>query len=91
MVIGEHGTGPLNVERFRKGLGVDVIRVSGFTADELYDLRHMDYRDMKMVIIQELNKRNNRLGSQYMKHGVYHMYENQAYPDSIFIEVGTDA
>ena len=37
------------VEFFRRGLGADTLKITGFTEQELSELNSMDYREMKDI------------------------------------------
>ena len=77
----------LNVELYRVGIGVTVIKMTGLTEKELSELNSMDYRDMKEKIVEMLNYRTesgsiwtatNRLYNAYIRDG------------AVFCEIGKD-
>ena len=78
---------PLNVETFSEGFGSKCMKITGFTAQELDELEHMDYRDMKKKIVEMLDERNGKLGTRWVcGYGLYTAWiRNQA----LFVEIGS--
>lgn len=77
---------PLTIEEWRKGMGTTTMKVDGFSDQELSDLNAMDYRDMKEVVLDELDSRNNGLGSQWFRgYGVYQVWVREK---SVYVEIG---
>ena len=79
----------LKVTVFYEGVGSKVMKVDGFSDEDLDDLRRMDYRDMKKQVLDALDACNNNLGTCWQNgNGVLSMYMNGVHPKSIFVEIG---
>lgn len=81
---------PFNITTFREGIGVRIMQVDGFSDDEMKELGSMDYREMKDTVLEMIDRRNVGVGTCWHNgYGVYSMYTNSIYPNSIFVEIGT--
>ena len=77
---------PLTIETYRKGFGVDTLKLTGFTEDEMYELQHCDYREIKEIVIDIANKRNDGIGYQWARgYGIYNAWTTS---EAVYIEVG---
>ena len=77
----------LKVEEFKRSIGTKTMKIDGFTGEELYDFERMDYRDMKNQVLEELDKRNNGIGTCWHNgYGVYNMWTRD---NSVYVEIGT--
>lgn len=78
----------IKVETFRSGLGVDCMKLTGFSERELSELNSMDYREMKSTIIAVLDNRNNGLGTQWAeKRSLYNAWIREG---AVFVEIGKE-
>ena len=76
----------LNIETFSEGFGSRCMKITGLTEEELHELDHMDYRDMKKKIIAMLDERNDRLGTQWScGYGLYTAWIRNG---ALFVEIG---
>ena len=55
----------LQIEDVKGTTSTAVKKISGFTDEEIYDIEHMDYRDMKKAVIDAINKCNNGIGKDW--------------------------
>ena len=79
----------LQVSVFYEGYGSKVMKIDGFSDEDLDELRRMDYRDMKKEVLEALDRYNGGLGTCWQNgNGVYSAYMNGQYPKSIFVEIG---
>lgn len=76
----------LKIEDFRKGLGIDTKKITGFTEKELSELNSMDYREMKEKIVEILDSRNGDIGTCW--HCGYGIYNAWIRDGAVFVEVG---
>lgn len=77
---------PLKIETFREGLGVRCLKLTGFSEEEIQELAHCDYRDMKNRIVEIANERNSGIGTTWQcGYGIYNAW---THGNEVFIEVG---
>lgn len=77
---------PLGIETFREGLGVRCLKLTGFSEEEIQELAHCDYRDLKKRVVEIANERNNNIGTCWERgYGVYNAW---THGNEVFIEVG---
>ena len=77
---------PLTVVKAFDRLGTQTMKVSGFTEAELAALDAMYYQEMKKTVLDELDKRNNGLGTRWHNgYGVYHMWIKDK---TVYVEIG---
>lgn len=77
---------PLAIETFREGLGVRCLKLTGFSEEEIQELAHCDYRDMKNRIVEIANDRNSGIGTTWQcGYGIYNAW---THGNEVFIEVG---
>ena len=77
---------PLKIEDFREGLGVKCLKLTGFSTEEIDELTHCDYRDLKKRVVEIANERNNGIGTCWeCGYGVYNAWTRG---NEVFIEVG---
>ena len=80
---------PFTITTFRDGFGVKTMQVKGFTKEEMSELLSMDYREFKDKVLDMIDDRMSGLGTCWHNgYGVYSMFTNNLYPDSIFVEIG---
>ena len=78
--------GKLNVELHYKNNSTDIMRVIGFTEQELSELNSMTYHEMKETVLDALDKRNSGLGSQWKcGFGVFQMWISNG---AVYVEIG---
>lgn len=78
---------PLKIETFREGYGSRCMKVTGFTEEELYELEHIDYRDMKKKIVEILDERNSGTGTVWSCG--YGLYTAWIRDGALYVEIGT--
>lgn len=79
----------IKIETFRSGLGVDCMKLTGFSESELSELNSMDYRDMKATIVAVLDNRNNGLGSEWVeKRDLFNAWIREG---AVFVEIGKES
>ena len=77
---------PLTVERYREGVSVNVMKVTGLTDKELSELNSMEYREMIDTFLTILDQRNPNLGSCWHNgYGVYTVWINNG---AVYAEIG---
>lgn len=77
----------LKVETDRYGMGVNVMKVSGFTNQELKELGSMEQGEMKESVLNMLDERNGNTGTRWKcGYGVYRMW---MHGDAVFVEIGS--
>ena len=77
---------PLKVEEFKKTYSTTTKKISGFTEEQYEELEHMDYRDMKKQVLDELNARNNGIGKLWLEnYGVLSMWTRE---NAVYVEIG---
>lgn len=76
----------LTIEDFRKCIGTDTKKITGFTEKELSELNSMDYREMKEKIVEILDSRNGNIGTcWYCGYGIYNAWIRDG---AVFVEIG---
>ena len=76
----------LKVEKFRDGLGVNTMKVTGFTAGELKELGSMEQSEMEEAVLDMLDAQGGGLGTQWKcGYGVYLVW---LLWDAVFVEIG---
>lgn len=65
---------------------LDTMKITGFTDNELSELKSMEHNESKEVLLQMLNDRNGGLGTAWMcGYGVYGLwYDN----DAAYLNIG---
>jgi len=76
----------LKVTEFTRSTSTHTQKIDGFTDAELDYLNLIDYRDMKQYVLDELDKRNNKLGSTW--HNGYGVYNVWIRGKSVYVEIG---
>lgn len=77
----------LKVETDRYGLGVNTMKVSGFTNQELKELGSMEQGELEETVLDMLDKRNGNIGTCWKYGcGVYRVW---LYGDAVYMEVGS--
>ena len=77
----------LKVEKFRDGLGVSTMKVTGFTAGELKELGSMEHCEMEEAVLDMLDAQGGGLGTQWKcGYGIYGITVGQ---DAVYVEVGS--
>ena len=77
----------LKTEKRRYGPGMDTMKVSGFTDEELYRLKALPNAEAKEEVIRIMDERNNGEGTCYaLGYGIYSLwFDNEA----AYMNVGT--
>lgn len=70
----------LKVERNRYSGGLDHVKITGFNAGELNELKSMEHHEAKEKLIEMLDSRNNREGTSLAcGYGIYGLwFDNEA-------------
>ena len=77
----------LKVETDRYGMGVNVMKVSGFTNQELKELGSMEQGEMEESVLNMLDKRNGNTGTCWKRgYGVYRMWMHGG---AVYVEIGS--
>lgn len=78
---------PLKIEKSKCNSGLDTVKVSGFTDEELYRLKKMPNAQARDEMVRILNMRNNGEGTVYAcGYGIYSLwFDNEA----AYMNVGT--
>lgn len=77
---------PLTVEKYREGVSVNVMKVTGFSEQELSELNSMEYREMIDTFLDILDQRNPKLGTCWHNgYGVFTVWINNW---SVYAEIG---
>lgn len=76
----------LTIEKQPCTNALDTMKITGFTDNELSELKSMEHNESKEVLLQMLNDRNNGLGTAWMcGYGVYGLwYDN----DAAYLNIG---
>ena len=77
---------PLTVEKYREGVSVIVLKVTGFSEPERSELNSMEYREMIDTFLDILDQRNPKLGTCWHNgYGVFTVWINNG---SVYAEIG---
>lgn len=76
----------LKVETHRYGMGVNTMKISGFTNQELKELGSMEQSELGDAVLDILDRRNGNIGTRW-KCG-YGVYRTWMHGDAVFMEVG---
>lgn len=76
----------LHYELFKNSYSTDVYKVTGFTEDELNELKQMDWRDMKKTVLEVLDKECNGIGTCW--HNGYGVFQMWIAGDAVMVEIG---
>lgn len=77
----------LKIETYRRGMGVNTMRVCGFTKQELKELGSMEHGEMTDTVLNMLDERNGNTGTCWQcGNGVYRMWIDA---DAVFVEIGS--
>lgn len=79
--------GRLKIETDRPGIGVNVMKISGFTNQELKELGSMEQRELEETVLDMLDRRNGNTGTCW-KCG-YGVYRTWMRGDAVYMEVGS--
>lgn len=76
----------LKVETFREGLGVNTMKVTGFTDREINELGSMEHGELEEAVLNLLNERNHGAGTVWKcGYGVYRVW---VCGYAVFVEIG---
>ena len=76
----------LKAEKFRDGLGVKTMKVTGFTAGELKELGSMEQSEMEEAVLNMLDTQGGGLGTQWKcGYGVYRVW---LFGNAVLVEIG---
>ena len=71
------------------GHATSIMRVSGFSVEEMKELSKLPVMKMEERVLEMINQRNNGIGTCWHNgNGVYRVYISQMCPDSVFVEIG---
>ena len=77
----------LKIEKSRCSSGLDTLRISGFTDEELYGLKKVSNNEAKDMLIEMLDERNNGEGTCYAcGYGIYGVWFDNEFA---YMNVGT--
>ena len=76
----------LKISVFNEMPSSKVLKVTGWTVEELSYLNSLLYQDMKKAITELLNKRNNGYGT--VLHNGYGIYDVWVHGEAVMVEVG---
>lgn len=77
----------LHVEKFRDGLGVNTMKVTGFTDREMNELGSMEHGELEETVLNLLNERNHGVGTLWKcGYGVYRVWVSGC---AVFVEIGS--
>ena len=76
----------LKIETASEMLSSKVLKITGFTVEELEYLNKLMYQDMKKAIANLLDKRNEGYGT--VLHNGYGIYDVWVKGDAVMVEVG---
>lgn len=79
----------LKVDRERQTNRTSIMRITGWTEQELEDLRHLHYQDMKNAVLEELDRRNGGLGTCW--HNAYYVFQMWVRDDAVMVEIGNSS
>ena len=80
---------PLTVEKYREGVSVNVMKVTGLSEQELSELNSMEYREMIDTFLDILDKRNPKLGTCWHNgYGVLNVWIDEGI---VYVEIGASA
>ena len=77
----------LHVEKFRDGIGVNTMKVTGFTEKEMNELGSMEHGELEETVLNLLDERNHNMGTRW-KCG-YGVYRAWVRGDAVFVEIGS--
>ena len=71
---------PLTIKRNPFGMGMDNIIITGFTDEELSELKSMEHHEAMEKIVEMLNSRNQGKGKEFQcGYGIYGLwFDNEA-------------
>lgn len=58
---------PLTIERNPFGMGNDIFKITGFTDDELYELKKLEHQKAIWKLLDILDERNDDLGTKWWR------------------------
>ena len=77
---------PLTIESIYDTCATHVVKISGFTEEELHQLNSLGYKEFKEAVLEALDKRNGGLGTRWKYgYGVYLMWISD---NAVMAEVG---
>lgn len=77
----------LKIETYRRGMGVNTMRVCGFTKQELKELGSMEQSELEETVLDMLDCRNGNTGTCWKcGYGVYRVWLCE---DAVFVEIGS--
>jgi len=77
---------PLTIETIYHTCATRVVKISGFTEDELKYLNSLGYKEFKEAVLEALDKRNNGQGKRWkFGYGVFMMWISQ---NAVIAEIG---
>lgn len=77
----------LKIETYRRGMGVNTMRVCGFTKQELKELGSMEQSELEETVLDMLDERNGNTGTCWKcGYGVYRVW---LCGDAVFVEIGS--
>jgi len=83
-------TEPFKISLFNHGLGVNVMKVKGFTPEEVAKISMMSIPERTKAVLDALDKRNGNTGTCWHNgYGVYSVYTLLNYPTCVFVEIGS--
>ena len=77
---------PLAIEKNPFGMGYDNIKITGFTDNELYELKSMEHGEAIEAVVDMLNRRNQGKGRELQcGYGIYGMWFDNEF---VYMRVG---
>lgn len=76
----------LNITTAQEDNRSRVMKITGLTEDELYELNEMDYREMIKKMVKILDERNGKIGTCWANgYGIFQMWIRGG---AVYMEVG---